>query len=259
MSIIVAYLTLVGFAVGSFLALVADRLPRNESVVGARSHCEVCDRRLNWWELVPVLSYVGLRGRCYNCRTPIPFRLPAVEIGTGLLFALAGVLYGVTLTTATTLAFVSLLIAISLIDLDRKLILNKLVFPGAVVALAVAPWAPWSSGMPIDAWVSSLLGGAVGFGLLLVIYLISRGGMGAGDVKLAGLMGLMTGFPGIGAALFVGFVSGGLIGVLLLLLRLRGRRDVIPYGPYLSLGAVVALFYGEPLLEWYLGLLGLTL
>ena len=214
---------------------------------------------MHWWELIPVLSYVGLRGRCYNCQTSIPLRLPLVEIGTGIAFGLTGTLYGLSLITATTLAFLSLLIVVSLIDIDHKLILNKMVAPASVVALVVAPWTPAAAeaeGM-IAAWVGSLLAGVIGFLVLLVIFLISRGGMGAGDVKFAGLIGLMVGLPGIVAALFIGFVSGGVIGLLLLLFRIRGRRDAIPYGPYLALGSAVTLLYGDPLLDWYFRLLGL--
>jgi leader peptidase (prepilin peptidase)/N-methyltransferase len=257
MSVFVVYTGLIGLAVGSFLALAADRIPRGESIVHTRSHCDACGRTLTWWELAPVLSYLGLRGRCYGCRAAIPVRLPLVEVLTGALFVLAALQYGASLGAAIVFLYSALLLLVSLIDLDRKLILNSLVFPSSGVALALAPLTPWGAeGGLLQAWGGALLGGGVGFGLMLGVYLLSRGGMGAGDVKLAGLIGLMTGFPAIVPALLVGFVSGGAVGVTLLLLRLRGRKDVIPYGPYLAFGGVMALLCGDTLLGLYLGILG---
>ncbi|MBI2857382.1 MAG: prepilin peptidase, partial [Chloroflexi bacterium] len=164
--------------------------------------------------------------------------------------------YGASLEAAVTLVFLSLLAAITLVDLQEQLILDVLVYPGALLAVALAPATPWAAPGALVSWGLALLGGAVCFGLLLAIHLASRGGMGAGDVKLAGLMGLMTGFPGVLVSLFVGFVAGGLVGATLLLLGLRGRKDAIPYGPYLALGAAVSLLFGAAIMEWYLGLLG---
>lgn len=250
------YLGIGGLAVGSFLALVADRLPRGEPIVATRSHCAYCGKVLTWWELVPVLSYLGLRGRCSRCRARIPLRLPLVEVGTGLLFLLVGLRYGLSPATAVSLAYVSLLIVISLIDLQEKLILNVLVYPGVALALAAAPLAPWAPPGALEAWGSALLGGGVGALLLLGVYLASRGGMGAGDVKMAGLVGFMAGFPLVLVSLFVGVVAGGLVGLALLLLRLKGRKDAIPFGPFLALGATAGLLYGPAILDWYLGLLG---
>ncbi|MBI4307663.1 MAG: prepilin peptidase [Chloroflexi bacterium] len=257
MGLLVAYAGMMGLAVGSFLGLVADRLPRGESIVTARSRCGSCGRVLAWWELVPVISYLALGGRCSGCRARIPMRLLAVEVGTGALFAATSLRYGASLETVVTLAFLSLLGTIALVDLEEHLVLDVLVYPGALLALALAPATAWAApGALLASWGGALLGGAVGFGVLLAIYLASRGGMGAGDVKLAGLIGLMTGFPGVLVSLFVGFVAGGLVGATLLLLGLRGRKDAIPYGPYLAVGAAVSLLFGTAIIEWYLGLLG---
>lgn len=253
--ILLTYLTLTGLAAGSFVGLVADRVPRGESIVALRSACSTCGRVLAWWELVPVLSYLALRGRCYGCGARIPVRLVFVEIGTGFFFLTTGVRYGVSVESGVVVLFLSLLTAVSLIDLERRLILNKLVYPMAVVSLLLAPLTPWAPPNPIEAWGRSVVGGGIGFALMLMVYLASRGGMGAGDVKFAGVIGLMTGLVGVVVALFAGFVLGGTIALGLLAFRVRGRKDVMPFGPYLALGAAIALFSGSAVLDWYLGLL----
>ncbi len=246
-----------GLTVGSFLNVCIDRLPRGESISTGRSHCEGCGRQLTARELVPVISYLALKGRCRSCGAQIPRRLPCVEAATALVFA------GLYLTNLPTTSFVLLvvyaciLIVVFVIDLEHGLILNKVVYPALALALVVAAVVPpqWLGSLGPHPFVSALTGAATGFVLLFIIALASRGGMGWGDVKFAAFMGAATGFPLIFVALFVGTIVGGVVGVLLLAFRKKGRKQAIPFGPFLAAGTLVALLWGSTILQWYMGLM----
>ena len=241
-------LGLVGLVVGSFLNVVIDRLPRGESLVFPSSRCEACGRGLSTRDLLPVLSYVMLRGKCRSCGVPISWRLPLVELLTGGLFAFLGWRLGPGLELISALVYVALFVPIFFIDLREGIIPDVIVFPGMALALGLA----LLEGRAIPA----LVGGGVGFGLLLAIYFLARGGMGLGDVKLVGLLGLINGWPLVLVALLLAFVSGGLLASVFLALRLKGRKAPIPFGPFLVGGSFVALLWGQGLLDIYLRLLG---
>ena len=242
------FLGLVGMVVGSFLNVVIDRLPRGESLLFPSSRCDACGRRLSTRDLLPVLSYLMLRGKCRYCSVPISWRLPLVELLTGGLFAFLGWRLGPGLELISALVYVALFVPIFFIDLREGIIPDVIVFPGMALALGLA----LLEGRAIPA----LVGGGVGFGLLLAIYLLARGGMGLGDVKLAGLLGLINGWPLVLVALLLAFVSGGLLASVFLALRLKGRKAPIPFGPFLVGGSFVALLWGQGLLDIYLRLLG---
>ena len=242
------FLGLVGMVVGSFLNVVIDRLPRGESLVFPSSRCEACGRGLSTRDLLPVLSYLMLRGKCRYCSVPISWRLPLVELLTGGLFAFLGWRLGPGLELISALVYVALFVPIFFIDLREGIIPDVIVFPGMALALGLA----LLEGRAIPA----LVGGGVGFGLLLAIYLLARGGMGLGDVKLVGLLGLINGWPLVLVALLLAFVSGGLLASVFLALRLKGRKAPIPFGPFLVGGSFVALLWGQGLLDIYLRLLG---
>ena len=242
------FLGLVGMVVGSFLNVVIDRLPRGESLVFPSSRCEACGRGLSTRDLLPVLSYVLLRGKCRYCSVPISWRLPLVELLTGGLFAFLGWRLGPGLELISALVYVALFVPIFFIDLREGIIPDVIVFPGMALALGLA----LLEGRAIPA----LVGGGVGFGLLLAIYLLARGGMGLGDVKLVGLLGLINGWPLVLVALLLAFVSWGLLASVFLALRLKGRKAPIPFGPFLVGGSFVALLWGQGLLDIYLRLLG---
>ena len=257
---------LLGVAVGSFLNVCIDRLPSGRSLVSPPSQCDVCQHRLSPKDLIPVVSYLWLRGRCRYCRAPIPLRSPLVEIISGLLFALAYWRYGLSIEFAVTAFYCSIFLVILFIDWEQKLILNKVTYPAAVAALVISafhhPWVivsvplPWpevASG--VTGMANSLIGGATGFFFFLIVFLIYPRGMGAGDVKMAGLIGLATGFPLVFVALFIGIFSGGVVAIGLLLFRKKGRKELIPYGAFLALGPVITLLWGSDILNWYLGLL----
>ncbi len=249
-----------GAAVGSFVNVVADRLPAGQSLVRPGSHCPVCHEHLRAFDLVPVLSYIWLRARCRYCDAPIPRRLPMVEAGTGLLFALALASYGLSAAFAAAAVILGLLVAIAIIDLEHQLVMNAIVLPAGVAALVIAPLWPlmgverefylWSGSL--ESVASSLAGGAAGSLFFLAILRLRPGGMGLGDVYIGGLLGLLLGLGGVVIAVWFASVSGGLVAVALLVLRIRGRKSEIPFGPFLAGGAVVALLAGAQIQSWYL-------
>jgi leader peptidase (prepilin peptidase)/N-methyltransferase len=245
-----------GMVVGSFLNVCGDRLPAGESIVYPPSHCPACQRRLKAKDLVPVFSYLWLRGCCRYCRAPIPRRLLWVEIGTGVLFGLACWRYGLSLELLITLVYSCIFIVLLVIDLEHRLILNKVVYPSMVLALLVS--ILFSLFLPqveiVPGILSAAIGGGVGLVLFLLVVLVSRGGMGWGDVKMAALIGLVTGFPLMFVALLLAVLAGGLVAGLLLALKIKRRRQAIPFAPFLSLATIVTLLWGSNILSWYLGL-----
>ena len=247
---------ILGLVVGSFLNVCIDRLPQNKSIAYPPSHCEACQHKLTAKDLIPVFSYLRLRGRCRYCQASIPRKLLWVEIVTAVIFALLFWHYGLSAQLGVLAFYACLFIIIFVIDLEHSLILNKVVYPGIVVAflLSLYPW-PWFSqsiGMRV---AYAALGGAIGFGIFLLIAVVSRGGMGWGDVKLAALIGLATGFPMVFLAIIMAAILGGVVAVVLLATRRRGRREMIPFGPFLVVAAMVTLVWGSNILGWYLGLM----
>ena len=249
----------IGASVGSFLNVVADRLPDGRSLVSPRSYCEACNKPLTSLDLVPILSYFGLRGRCRHCGAGIPARVVVVEAAAGLLFTVAYLRYGLGLDFVVLCAALSLLLVVGIIDLERGLILNRVVYPSILVLLVVAPF--WSElGLPrtffgneglFFSLLNSVLAGLGAFLFFMGITLAYPQGMGGGDVKLAGLLGLLLGYPGVLIGLWISIISGGAFAVALLLTKKKGRKDAIPFGPFLSLGAVVVLLGGSDVTSWY--------
>jgi leader peptidase (prepilin peptidase)/N-methyltransferase len=257
MEILVIFLFFIlGLLLGSFLNVCIDRLPRNESIVYPPSHCAVCQHRLSVKDLIPVFSYLRLRGRCRYCQASVPRRLFWVELVTGVVFALLAWHYGLSPSLGIMIFYACLFIVIFVIDLEQGLILNKVVYPGMVVALLLSlyplPWLAGSMGMRV---AYAALGGAIGFGIFLLIAIASRGGMGWGDVKLAGLIGLATGFPLVFLSVIMGAILGGIVAVVLVITKKRQRRQTIPFGPFLAAAAMITLLWGSNILNWYLGLM----
>ncbi len=263
---LVVFFALLGTAIGSFLNVCIDRLPVGKSLLYPPSHCDTCQHRLSPKDLIPVFSYLWLRRRCRYCQAPIPSRPFWVEVGSGLLFAFIYWHYGLSVEFAVTAFYGSLFVVLGVIDLEHKLILNKIVYPAAVVALIIdiflsppgiinvfLPW-PWLLGI-----VNGVIGGAIGFVFLLIIYYVSlhiykQEGLGWGDVKMAALIGLVTGPLLVLFTLAMGAILGALVGGILLLLKIKKRKEAIPFGPFLSLATMATLLWGSDILNWYLGL-----
>jgi leader peptidase (prepilin peptidase)/N-methyltransferase len=224
-----------GLLVGSFLNVVGYRVPRGESIVFPASRCPHCGRSLQPWENVPVLSWLALRGRCSSCKAGISVRYPLVELLTGALFVLAVLEYGPTPAGVAACALCAVLVAVLFFDLDHLLIPDALVVPCAIFAFCLA----LSQGRA----VAGLENAAIAGGVFAVIYYATRGrGMGMGDVKLAAALGLAMP-PGSGIALVaVSFVVGAMIAIPVLLAGSRGRRDALPFGPFLVVAAYLLVF-----------------
>ncbi len=247
----IAVSALFGIAVGSFLNVCIDRLAGGESLLFPASRCASCHHRLTIKDLIPVFSYLWLRGRCRYCQAPLPRRLLWVEIGTGVLFSYLYWYYGLSAELAVAAVYCCLFLIIMVIDLEHGIIPNKIVYPAMAVALVISVLLSQTRTVP--GIVEAAIGGGIGLGLFLLIVLVSKGGMGWGDVKLAALIGLVTGFPLVFVALLLAVILGGLVAVILLLFKLKKRKEGIPFAPYLSLGAIITLLFGSNILNWYLG------
>ena len=236
-----------GAVFGSFLNVVAYRLPRGESLSRPRSRCPGCLTQIRAYDNVPVLSWLALRGRCRTCREPISARYPLVEAATGALCALVVLAKGPDEDALLGLVLVLLLVPVTLIDLDHRIIPNRLMLIGAILA------PPLLLLSEPDALVEHLVAAVAAGGFFLVAVLAYPRGMGMGDVKLAFVLGLFLGRD-VGPALFVALVAGTLVGAAVIARKgaAEGRKTAVPFGPFLALGALVALFAGEAMVEWYL-------
>ncbi len=241
------FFALLGMAVGSFLNVCIDRLPKGKSIASPPSHCDACGRRLAVIDLIPVVSYLFHRGRCRYCQAAIPRRYLRVELGTGILFGLIWLRFPSSVDAGFVASCSAILLVILVIDLEHHKILNRIVYPAIGFALIAALFLPEPS------LGERLLGGSIGFTSLFLLAYIYPTGMGMGDVKLMTFVGLVVGFPNVLLALFLSFVLGGLISGALLAARRIGRRDPIAFGPFIALGTLTTLFYGEQIIRWWWG------
>lgn len=247
--------TLLGMVFGSFFNVLADRLPAQKSIIKPPSHCPACGTRLKITDLIPVLSFVVLRGRCRYCGSPIPKRVLLLELATAVMFLGLYLYFGLNAELAIAIFYFSLLLLILVTDLEHQLILNVIVYPAVITVLIINALTPGMSFTP--GFLNGMAGGGSGLVLFLLVLLISRGGMGLGDVKMAGLMGLMLGFPNVFVGIFLAVVTGGIVAVVVLMLKRKNRKQAIPFGPFLSLGTMAALLWGQNILDWYLGFFSL--
>ena len=234
---------LFGLVFGSFYNVVGLRVPKGESIVNPPSHCTGCGKRLTALELIPVVSYLIQRGKCKGCGVKVSPIYCFTEIVTALLFALCYMKFGFTAELAVALLFVSLLVIINVSDLAYMIIPNKILLfflPLLVIGRIVSPLEPWWDGV---------LGAVVGFGLLLLIAIVSKGGMGGGDIKLFFLIGLVLGTIHTLLTLFLASVVGMIVGIIVLKVRGQGRKTPVPFGPSIAIGALMAYFYGDQLIE----------
>jgi len=246
-----------GACIGSFLNVCIYRIPAGESVVSPRSRCPHCGHLIRWYENLPILSYLCLRARCAGCGKGISIRYPLVETLTGFLFL--STLYHFSLTWATPIymVFVAGLVAITFIDYDHQIIPDVISLPGIVAGFGCSFLIPWVG------WLDSLLGILLGGGLLFAIafgyeFLTKKEGMGGGDIKLLAMIGAFMGWQAVFPVIFIASLIGTLVGVPLMFLQKADGRLAIPFGPFLSLAAIVWLFYGRDLLQFYFGLIGLS-
>jgi len=254
-----AFAGLLGLLIGSFLNVVVHRVPRGESVVSPPSACPTCDTAIRPRDNVPVAGWLLLQGRCRDCDTAISPRYPLVELGTGVLFAVMALRFGLDPVLPAYLYLAAVGLALALIDLDCKRLPDALTLPSYPVAAALLGIAALA-GSGSGSLVRALLGGAAMYAVYFALCFAYPAGMGFGDVKLAGVLGMYTAWLGWGAwavGLFLGFFLGGLFGLGLIALKKGGRKTAVPFGPFMLLGVLLAILAGQQLVSAYLDLTGL--
>ncbi len=245
---------LVGTLVGSFLNVCIYRLPRHEWVVWPGSRCPSCGNSIAWYDNIPVISYLLLLGRCRTCRAPIPLRYPMVETANALGYLAILWHFGLNGISVLYAALYSALVVVAGTDLSHKIIPNVITLPGIVVGLLGA-----ATVLPVGV-MNSVLGIVVGGGLLWVLawaspYLFGKEGMGGGDIKMLAMIGAFLGWKPALLTIMIGSLIGSIVGIGLIAARIIKRDEYIPFGPFLVVGAVLSMFFAQPLLAWYQGLL----
>jgi len=244
-----------GLVVGSFLNVCIWRIPRDESIAFPSSHCPQCNGSIAWYDNIPLLSFVWLAGRCRQCKAAIGWRYPLVEGLTAGLFLLTILQFGVTVRAALLLLFLSALVAITFIDLDHKIIPHLLTLPAIPIGLIGSLLT--HNPPPRDAVTAALIG--AGLVYLVAVYAevaFQRESMGGGDVNLLAMIGVFLGWRLMLLSFGVAVVAGACLSLALIASGALSRKDQIPFGPFLALGAVVALFFGDAAIDWYFGLIG---
>ena len=240
-----------GAVVGSFLNVCIYRLPNEESVVFPPSHCPNCDYQIRWYDNLPLLSYLFLKGKCRSCGTGISPQYPVVELLNGLLSLALFLRFGPGLIFAVLFVFCSSLVVITFIDLEHQIIPDTITLPGIVIGFIVSFFIPQLG------WINSLIGIAAGGGSLLLIaqgyeLIAKKEGMGGGDVKLLAMMGAFLGWKAILFIIFSASMRGSVIGVSVMMAQKKDSTLAIPFGPFLASGAVLYIFYGKRIIHWYL-------
>ena len=236
-----------GAIIGSFLNVVIWRLPRGESVVSPPSACPKCGARLKPYDNIPIVSWLILRGRCRNCGEPISARYPLVEALTAVLMALVPIFLGPDKDQWIGYALVLVLIPLTFIDLDHRILPNKITYPSVPLAIAL------TAAFDIHHLLAHLIAGAAAFAFLFAAAWFYPSGMGVGDVKLAGVLGLFLG-RAVAPALLVAFALGSIVGIGIMMAKgvRAGRKTAVPFGPFLAIGGLVGLYAGDDIVDWYL-------
>ncbi|HPW67930.1 MAG: prepilin peptidase [Desulfomonilia bacterium] len=243
----------IGLFIGSFLNVCIHRIPRGESIVFPSSSCPGCGARIRPWDNVPILSYLILWGKCRSCKGKISIRYPLVEALSALLALAMLYRFGLNASFAVYYVWTCALLVITFIDLDHQIIPDSLSIGGIVAGLALVWWMPVS-------YLDALIGLGLGAGLLIAViygyfFLTGKHGMGGGDVKLLGMIGVFTGWQGVLFTIFTGSLVGSLVGIPWALLQRKNMQTAIPFGPFLALGAFIYVLFGEPIIAWYFGIL----
>jgi prepilin signal peptidase PulO-like enzyme (type II secretory pathway) len=237
-----------GLAIGSFLGVVAYRLPRKISIVKPASFCPYCKKKIPFYDNIPILSFIILKGRCRYCKNKILVTSLLVEIITGILFLANYIFFGFTVKTLTGILLCSLLIVISFIDIDFRIIPNVIVLPFTLIGLVLNFFSELSSWwIPLAFCIGAFL-------FMLIIHLVYPKGMGMGDVKLSLMVGAFL-VRNVITALFLGFLAGSIYGLSFIAIKKGKLKQAIPFGPFISIGSIVALFYGGNILKWYISFL----
>jgi leader peptidase (prepilin peptidase)/N-methyltransferase len=234
-----------GAMIGSFANVCIHRLPWRQSLVFPGSHCPRCQQAIRPWHNIPVLSYLWLGGRCAYCQSLISWRYPLVELLCGLLYIFLYHQFGCSLQSLVFTLLATALLIVSFIDLAHKIVPDVITLPGILAGMVASVLlTPVGLG---NAFIGLCLGG----GLFFLIAVLSRGGMGGGDIKLVAMIGAFLGWQAVLVTIFMGALLGAVVGISLMLLKQKSRKDPIPFGPFLALGAFVAMVWGPDLIFWY--------
>jgi leader peptidase (prepilin peptidase)/N-methyltransferase len=247
-SLVALFLLLVGLPLGSFYNVVAYRLPRGQTPWSPRrSHCPSCDAEIAARDNIPVISWLLLRGRCRSCGAAISWRYPAFEALTALLFAAAGWKFGLSRELVPALLLISTLVIVANADLDQRVVPNKVIVPALILGVAAQLFA-----VP-DQWVTWTAAALIAFSAMFLVALVYPAGMGMGDVKLAAVLGLYLG-RAVAPAMLIAFLTGTLVGLIVMARSgvAEGRKTALPFAPFMAIGGVVGLFWGEQMVQWYL-------
>ena len=252
------YAAVLGLIVGSYLNVLIYRLPLGISTVFPRSRCPHCGTAIRAYDNVPVLSFLLLRGRCRQCGARISWRYPAVEAATAVLFLACFLRFGISLQAPVAALFCALMLALTMIDYDHMILPDKLTWPGIALGILLQPFVGWTRLWPgpWGAVAGAVLGAALGAGILLAVWIAwylwrHEEGMGLGDVKMLAAIGAFLGWKGVLVALFLGALSGAVVGLTLMAFRGLDFKAKLPFGVFLALGGVIALFAGEALVRVY--------
>ncbi len=243
------FMFLLGILFGSFFNVCVYRLPINQSIFFPRSHCVKCNNFIKIADLIPLISYIILRGRCSSCGLKFSIRYPCIELLSGILFVWCFIDFGSSLFLIKALVFVSFLMVIAFIDLDYNLIFDK------VLAWFAASGITFNFIIDYSAFSEFIIAAIMGGGIFLIIALLTQGGMGGGDIKFMAALGLWLGLKLTLLTLFLSFVIGGIGSLLLLAFKIKSRKDFIPFGPFIAVAAFISMLYGNEFIAWYLNLL----
>lgn len=241
-------IAIIGLCIGSFLNVCIYRIPREESISFPPSHCTNCEHRLQWYELIPVFSYIFLKGKCKNCKQKISIQYPLIELTNAVLYVLVFLKYQYSLDTIKFMVLVSFLIVIGVIDLKTKFVYNSTMILMGIVALIflITDYVKLKS-FPMD----NILGGILGLVIIGLIVFITRG-MGEGDIEIAAISGLFLGLKGEVFMLFFAVILGGIVGAIILIVKRKSGKTEMPFGPFLATAAIIAIFYGNFIINQYL-------
>ncbi len=234
-----------GLIFGSFFNVVGLRIPQNKSIVSPSSECSACHRKLTFLELVPLVSYVFLGGKCRNCNTKISLLYPFVEFATAVLFSFAFYKLGLHVELIVAILFVSLLMIIFVSDMTQMLIPDRILLPFAIALFLMRLFSQ------LDPWWESLIAALLGFSFLYLLAVISQGGIGGGDIKLVFVLGLVLGIANTFLMLFLAALIGSVVGFIVMISTKQSNKTPIPFGPSIAVGSIVSYFWGNQIVVWY--------
>lgn len=239
---------LFGSVIGSFLNVCIYRIPKKESIVFPSSHCPACNKKIKPYDNIPIISYILLKGRCRECGEKISFQYPLVEFLNAAGYVIMIWKFGVGINALIYALLYSALIVVTFIDLEHQIIPDRITLPGILIGFILG-----AAVLPVG-WLNSLIGLLLGGGLFYLVAVASRGGMGGGDIKLIAMIGAFLGWRYTLLTIFLGALAGAIVGLSLMIFKGKGRKHPVPFGPFLALGAIASLLWGNDIIKWYINL-----